>query len=185
MLAQRCTDAHIDAIDIDAEAAAQAAENFASSPWSERLHAHHCSLQEWRPEEKYHLIVSNPPYFQNSLKNPDKGRQTARHTDTLSFEELFRRSANLLAENGQLALILPAEAEAEVRGLAAAERLSLTRITRVYGKQFKPARRVLLCFVQFPVSNVQPPIIEDTLILENEIGGRSAAYQELCKEFYL
>ena len=75
MLAQRCTDAHIDAIDIDAEAAAQAAENFASSPWSERLHAHHCSLQEWRPEEKYHLIVSNPPYFQNSLKNPDKGRE--------------------------------------------------------------------------------------------------------------
>ena len=128
----------------------------------------------------YDLIVSNPPYFQNSLKNPDKGRQTARHTDTLSYAELIKHSARLLEEDGVLALILPAESEKEVRGLAAAERLSLTRVTRVYTKENKKPKRVLLAFVK-GMSGLE----EDTLVLEDEKGGRSAAYWELTKDFYL
>ena len=122
MLAQRFPDALIDAIDIDKAAVEQAAENFAASPWSDRLHAYCAKLQEWSivNSQLYSLIVSNPPYFQNSLKNPDKGRQTARHTDTLSFSELIHHSTRLLSENGILALILPAEAESEVCELAQA-----------------------------------------------------------------
>ena len=100
MLAQRFPDALIDAIDIDKAAVEQAAENFAASPWSDRLHAFHVRLQEWQSHSAPSLIVSNPPYFQNSLKNPDKGRQTARHTDTLSFCELIHHSTRLLSENG-------------------------------------------------------------------------------------
>ena len=185
MMAQKCPGAHIDAIDIDANAASQAAENFAASPWSELLHTHHCSLQEWQPEERYHLIVSNPPYFQNSLKNPDKGRQTARHTDGLSYEELIAHSARLLTDNGQLALILPADAETEVTHLAADYDLFPSRIAHVYSKETKPVRRVLLAFNR----NTDRPEYRHTeiskLVLEDEKGGRSAAYSELCKEFYL
>ena len=173
MLMQRCPEAKVEGIDIDEAAVEQAKENGVNA---------FCSrLQDWQGGP-YDLIVSNPPYFQNSLKNPDKGRQTARHTDTLSYEELIKHSAKLLAPDGQLALILPAEAEKEVRGLAAAEMLTLTHITRVFGKESKPAKRVLMSFQQSALS-CQP--IEDTLILENEIGGRSAAYQDLCKDFYL
>ena len=84
MMAQKYPNAQIDAIDIDEAAAEQAQENFQASPWSDRLHAYASRLQDWQPNEKYDVIVSNPPYFQNSLKNPDKARQTARHTDTLS-----------------------------------------------------------------------------------------------------
>ena len=187
MLAQRFPLAQIDAIDMDEAAVEQASNNFCSSPWTERLHAYHSPLQEWRmvngkcPNGKwYDLIVSNPPYFQNSLKNPDKGRQTARHTDTLSYAELIKHSARLLEEDGVLALILPAESEKEVRGLAAAERLSLTRVTRVYSKENKKPKRVLLAFGK-GVSGLE----EDTLVLEDEKGGRSAAYRELTKDFYL
>ena len=175
MLMQRCPEAEVEGIDIDAAAVEQAREN--------GVQAFCSSLQEW--QGTYDLIVSNPPYFQNSLKNPDKGRQTARHTDTLSYEELIRHSARLLNEEGRLALILPAEAEKEVRGLAAAARLSLTHITRVYSKESKPARRVLLCFAKFEILDCRLQILEDTLVLEDEKGGRSAAYSELCKEFYL
>lgn len=202
MLAQRFPDALIDAIDIDKAAVEQAAENFAASPWSDRLHAFHARLQEWQShsvpslegrvrEGFYSLIVSNPPYFQNSLKNPDKGRQTARHTDTLSFSELIHHSTRLLSENGILALILPAEAESEVCELAQAEGLSLTRITRVYSKESKPARRVLLAFEKSKSRNTDISTsrntapVEDTLVLEDEKGGRSAAYRELTKDFYL
>ena len=180
MLMQRCPKAEVEGIDIDEAAVEQARENGVKAFCS--------SLQEWQigkcENEKmckfYDLIVANPPYFQNSLKNPDKGRELARHTDSLSYEELIAHSVRLLADNGQLALILPAEAEAEIRALAKKNGLSPTRITRVFSKENKPARRVLLAF-----SRQYSAFREDTLVLEDEKGGRSAAYSELCKEFYL
>ncbi len=185
MLMQRCPQAEVEGIDIDAAAVEQARENgikaFCSrlQDWGKSIQHSEVSIQP------YDLIVSNPPYFQNSLKNPDKGRQTARHTDTLSYDELLAHSARLLSEHGQLALILPAEAEDEVRTLAARYLLYCSRATRVYSKASKPARRVLLCFEKLKIKNEKLKIIEDSLVLENETGGRSAAYSELCKEFYL
>lgn len=173
MLMQRCPEATVEGIDIDEAAVEQAKEN--------GVKAHCAKLQEWQGGP-YDLIVSNPPYFQNSLKNPDKGRELARHTDSLSYEELIAHSARLLTQDGQLALILPAEAETVIRALAAAQGLYLTHVTRVYSKESKPARRVLLAFSR-QQSAVSPK--EDTLVLEDEKGGRSAAYSELCKEFYL
>ena len=174
MLMQRCPETEVEGIDIDEAAVEQACENGVKA---------YCSpLQKW--QGSYDLIVSNPPYFQNSLKNPDKGREMARHTDTLSYAELIHHSARLLKEGGQLALILPAEAENEIRQLAATENLFITHVTRVYSKETKPVRRVLLAFSR---NNgiTEYRYTEDVLVLEDEKGGRSAAYSELCKEFYL
>ena len=181
MLAQRFPQAHIDAIDIDEPAVSQAADNFLSSPWSDRLHAYHARVQAWQ-HGPYGLIVSNPPYFRNSLKNPDKGREMARHTDTLSYDELLCHSARLLAEDGTLALILPAETEQEVTETATRYSLFLTHVTRVYSKVPKPAKRVLLAFSRH-LSAASP--LENTLVLEDAQGVRSAAYQEITKDFYL
>ena len=182
MLMQRCPEAEVEGIDIDEAAVEQAKEN--------GVKAYCSSLQEW--QGTYDLIVSNPPYFQNSLKNPDAGRMTARHTDTLSYTDLIHHCARLLKEDGQLALILPADAETEVRGLAATERLSLTHVTHVYSKVSKPVRRVLMAFRSLE-SGVKSQddslstfrITEDTLVLEDEKGGRSAAYSNLTRDFYL
>ena len=182
MLMQRCPEAEVEGIDIDEAAVVQAREN--------GVKAYCSSLQEWQNDKsqmtnhKYDLIVSNPPYFQNSLKNPDAGRMTARHTDTLSYKDLMHHCARLLKSDGQLALILPAEAEAEVRGLAAAEQLSLTHVTRVYSKEGKKAKRVLLSFSR-DTGIPEYRYTEDRLVLEDEKGGRSAAYSKLCQEFYL
>ena len=183
MLMQRCEGAEVDAIDIDEAAVEQAKEN--------GVRAYISSLQDWKgvtgdglPVTGYDLVVSNPPYFQNSLKNPDKGREMARHTDTLSYEDLVRHSARLLKQGGCLALILPAEAEAEIRQLAATEDLYLTHVTRVYSKEGKKPKRVLLAF-RFKILDLRFQVLEDSLILENETGGRSAAYSELTKDFYL
>ena len=188
MMMQRFPEAEIEAIDVDEAAVEQAREN--------GVNAYLSSLQEWHThtsssligrtgERLYHLIVSNPPYFQNSLKNPDVGRKTARHTDSLSYADLIRHSARLLVEEGQLALILPAESEQEITTLATSEGLALTRITRVYSKESKPARRILIQFEKSSMSNDQSPIEENTLVLEDDQGGRSAAYRELEKDFYL
>lgn len=185
MLAQRCTEAHIDAIDIDAEAAGQAKENFEQSAFSPRLTAYPSGLQDWPSSfvhrTSYDLIVSNPPYFSNSLKNPDLQRMTARHTDSLSYEELVAHSVRLLKAEGILALIVPADQEQHLIDLAQQHRMYCARATRVYSKENKPARRVLLAFQK----GVGIPAQASTLILEDETGGRSAAYSQLCQEFYL
>ena len=173
MLMQRCPEAEVEGIDIDKAAVEQARENGVTAFCS--------SLQNW--QGSYDLIVSNPPYFQNSLKNPDKSRQTARHTDTLRYDELIAHSARLLKENGQLALILPADAESEILQIAAQHALTCTRITRVYSKVSKPARRVLLAFEMSRSRDLE--MTTNTLVLEDEKGGRSAAYSKLCEEFYL
>ena len=176
MLMQRYPEAEVEGIDIDEAAVAQAKEN--------GVRAFQARLQDWKSDigNCYDLIVSNPPYFQNSLKNPDRGRELARHTDSLGYEELIAHSARLLKEEGQLALILPAEAEEEIRNLAAPYSLFPTHITRVYSKETKPARRVILAFSR---KNSIVGLIEDSLVLEDEKGGRSAAYSKLCEEFYL
>ena len=123
MLAQRITILGyslftIDSIDIDAKAVEQAIYNFEQSHWTKNLAAYQSSLQDWHSEKKYDLIVSNPPYFQNSLKNPDAQRATARHTDTLTYKELVIHTAHLLHDDGILALILPIEAKETIIEIA-------------------------------------------------------------------
>ena len=187
MLMQRFPEAEVEGIDIDEAAVEQARGN--------GVNAYLSSLQEWSmvhgtcPNGQYYdLVVSNPPYFQNSLKNPDKGRELARHTDSLSYEELLAHSERLLTMHGQLAIILPADAEQEICTLATRHSLCLTHVTRVYSKESKPPRRVLLQFEKSEsqdhgITESRP--LEDSLVLEDDKGGRSAAYQELAKDFYL
>ena len=179
MLAQRSEETEIDAIDIDAEAIGQAAENFAISPWAARLHARCVAFQEVK--ERYDLIVSNPPYFVDSLKNPDQQRQAARHTDTLSYEELVNHAAELLTENGTLALILPAEAEATILAQARAAGLFPTRLTHVYSKPGKPMKRILVAFQKGVEENCETT----DFYIESEHSPRSEQYAELTYDFYL
>lgn len=177
MMMQRYPKAEVEGIDIDEAAVEQAKEN--------GVRAFEARIQEWNPGYEYDLIVSNPPYFRNSLKNPDKGRELARHTDSLSYEDLAMHSARLLKEYGHLAIILPAEAEEEMREIAARYSLYCTRVTRVYSKESKPARRVMMEFEKSTCRDIDILTSEDTLILEDEKGGRSLQYQEIAKDFYL
>jgi tRNA1Val (adenine37-N6)-methyltransferase len=186
MLAQRLSNTgisfSIQAIDIDAGAVEQSLLNFAQSPWAEHLVSVRMALQEYQSTEKFDVIVSNPPYFQSSLKNPDQARATARHTDSLSYEELIRHAARLLAEHGTLALILPSEAEQEIIALAEEHSLYPTHITYVHSKPGKVAKRILIAFARS--ANSQLPIT-NTLYIESATSPRSKEYQELTNDFYL
>lgn len=193
MLAQRCPEAQIDAIDIDQASCEQAQANFCASPWAERLHVAQCALQQWpraesrEPKAKsqvYDLIVSNPPYFVDSLKAPDAARCAARHNDTLPFSELITKSTRLLKPNGILALIVPCEAEDELQSLAADAGLQCIQRCYVHPKPGRAAKRVMIAWTK---GNISAHIGGSTvyLTLEDEQGGRSQKYQELTREFYL
>ena len=169
-------------IDIDRDAVEQSRINFQQSPWADSLTSQACRLQDMPAEQAFDLIVSNPPYFQDSLKNPNAQRATARHTDTLSYAELIAHSARLLQEDGILALVLPIEAEQEILTLATDHGLHPTHITYVHSKPGKPAKRLLIALS--PISDSRRPMT-DTMYIESENAPRSDEYKELTKDFYL
>ena len=179
MLAQRSA-AWITAVDIDVECATQAAENFAASPWADRLDAVSVAVQRYDPVEKFDLIVSNPPYYVDSLLSPDEGRNTARHAGGLNYDLLFRRSARLLSEGGVVSIVIPSEVERAAEDAAWMQGLYPQRRTRVYTKAGKPARRVLVTY-----GRRLGPVAEDTLYIHQAGDDYSDDYRRLTGEFYL
>ena len=91
MAAQRFSGAQVVGIDIDSDCIEQANENVAASPWCDRISIIHSALQEFTSSEGFDAIVSNPPYFVDSLLSPDEKRSTARHANTLSFNDLTKK----------------------------------------------------------------------------------------------
>ncbi len=107
MMAQRSSLTTIDAVEIDSGSAEQATENISASKWSQRVNIHNIDILNFKSSFKYDSIVCNPPFFNDSLLSPDKGRTTARHTVSLSFEDLIKVAVELLAPTGSFSLILP------------------------------------------------------------------------------
>jgi tRNA1Val (adenine37-N6)-methyltransferase len=182
MMAQR-SNANIHAVEIDVESSIQATENFDICPWHQRLKAVNSSLQDYSLQSKiqYDLIVSNPPYFKNSLKSRERLRNTARHTDTLSYETLIESSIKLLTPNGRLAVILP-YVEGSLFIVEATKRgLFCIRKTNVKSIPNTPIIRLLMEFSQKPM-----PFNEDFLVIgTGKHEQYSEKYKELTKDFYL
>lgn len=180
-LAQRNREMKITAIDIDSDAAMQAQENISRSPWADRVEVICCDFRNYAPSERFNLIVSNPPYFVDALKCPDKQRNAARHTDTLSYDVLFFHAADLLCEHGIVSLIIPSEIEKTVREIAQNYHFYPVKCLRVVTKPGKPCRRVLLNFSLQQPDSCQ----EGTLCIEHEHHNYTPEYIALTKDFYL
>ena len=107
MLAQRCA-AEIVAIEPDPESFQQTCENVNLCRWNERIKVLNTDLQSYQVDsEKFDLIITNPPYFTDSLKNPDPRKSLARHNDSLTTDEILEGVSNLLEDNGLFQLIMP------------------------------------------------------------------------------
>lgn len=192
MLAQRNRSAKVVGIDIDSVAAAQAAENFRLSPWADRLTALHTSLQVYASADRlFDVIVSNPPFFNNSLLPPDAARSAARHTGTLSLQELVGCCIKLLADGGLFSVILPAWEEENMMRYANDNGLQLKRKMSVQGRANKPVKRILFGFAAKKGKNTTEQdeagqgVEEQCLVLEEGVNKRTDAYAQLTKDFYL
>ncbi len=181
MLAQRSS-AKITALEIEQNAASEARENAASSPWKDRIEVLHTSFQEFTQttSEQYDLIVSNPPFFSNAIKAASNERTLARHNDSLSFEDLILNSLGLLHENGSLAVITPADAFDILNDQARINRLFLKRLTRIHPKPSKMANRLLVQWTK----KEQDAEIKEINIYQND-GSFSEDFIELTRDFYL
>ena len=176
-------DVMIDAIDIDEPSATEAAENFKASPWSDHLHVHNLSLQEFAEtgSEKYDLIFSNPPYFEDSLTAPDERKSTARHTsDGLSYRDIFEFAAERLTGSGRVALVLPADQEAPLCRYARMCGLHLFRILRIRTVERKAPIRII---AEFSRERCQTP--SDGILTIMNKGKYTQEYLSLTHDFYL
>ena len=185
MLAQRTESqsSSIQAIDIDPESVAQAAENFEASEWAERLSVECVSLQDYsrRGGQKFDLIVSNPPFFVDSLKAPDVARNNSRHCDTLTHEELLKYSSEMLVDGGRLAVVLPSAEAKRMTDLSAVYGLVPSRLCIVKSTERKGEIRRLVEFVK--TSEWIKCQTEELCIHSGS--DYSEEYKELTKDFYL
>lgn len=180
MAAQRTSDAQITAIDIDEKAVGQAQENIQASPWKDRVEAKLQDICTYMEEGLFDSIVSNPPYFVDSLKCPDSQRTTARHTDTLDARRLLEKVKRLLTPDGRFSLIIPSDQTAELLRIAEEHQLYPSRLTQVITRPGLLPKRSLVEFRNTP-QNCR----EDELVIELERHVYSEDYIALTREFYL
>ena len=186
MAAQRAPNAWVTGVEIDPEAARDAMANVAASPFAhhtEIVLADVCRYAATAP--KADCLLSNPPYHEEDLLPPGMARATARHTSGggMGFEALLRAVCQLLEPNNphaRFSLILPTQALARFLPLAAVHGLYVTRRTDVVTRPGKPPKRTLLELRPHPA-----PMRHDELVLVGDDGGRSEAYANLCRDFYL
>ncbi|MES2762368.1 MAG: methyltransferase [Bacteroidota bacterium] len=182
MLAQK-TIAHIDAIDIDEHACLQATQNVQESRFPDRISVKHVSLQDYSKTANimYDLIVTNPPYFEQSLKSSDEQRSHARHADVLPFEELLDGVLKLLNEKGKFCLILPTLEAERFRALAEKKGLHLSKLLRVKSRVDKHTDKRHL--MQFEVKPTE--FSEKTIAIEEEVRHQyTDDYKDLTKDYY-
>ena len=187
MMAQRCPQARVTALDIDEGVARQALQNVAQSPFADRIEVLQKSVQEFdganetnrangtnRSNGTYDAIVSNPPFFIDSLNAPDRQRNIARHAEMLTYGQLMQAAWRLLADEGELSVVVPFDYRQRMEDEATFVGFFPSRVCAVRTSARKPAKRFLLAFRKHPC-----PCERTEMTLGDE------AYTLLTQEFYL
>jgi len=182
MSAQRCN-ADIVAIEPDYSSYEQACENVNNCKWKTRIRVINQDLQKFSTyiDQKFNLILTNPPYFRDSLKSPDPGRTAARHTDTLNSNELLNGVSILLSDRGTFQLIMPYTEGTLFIAEAGGFGLFCTRLIKI--KPF-PSGEIIRLIMKFERN--RKPVTESFLSLET--GTRHSyteEYKNVTRDFYL
>jgi len=205
MLAQRLSpitaDFQIHAIEIDTAAAQQAAANCQASPWGRQIDVLPLSLAQYQEKEqlyqqalqldkeavqqalplpKYDLIISNPPFYNATLKPEDEARAIARHKDALPVADIAQYAAQHLTQKGRLALIYPIAYDSEVMTATVLAGLHPVRLCDVLTKVGKPCKRRMAEF-----SPLAQPIVNEQLAIRDAKGIYTPEYLALTEAFYL
>jgi len=183
MLAQRFTDARIDAVEIDESAAITAENNFKGSPFADRLTLFPIGFKAFfvgHPDKKYDLIVSNPPFYINSLQSPGVKKNLAKHAGEGFFEGLILGVAEHLTENGTCWLVLPIDTAGMVKTLATQHLLHLQKVINIHSFESDVAHREILVF---GLKECSPEIIK--LTIYEAVNIYSAEYKKLLHPYFI
>ena len=180
MMAQRFPEAQVTAIDIDANACRQARENIQASPFFDRIRVIETKIQDFEGGGN-DTIVSNPPFFMDSLKNPDTARLTARHTDELSYRDLFTSVKRLLTETGEFSAIIPSD---YLERFISESCISGFFVSRRYGIRTVPKKAIKRYLLTFTKRQTERTDFQEVTLMDKD-GRRSEWYQNLTDNFYI
>lgn len=179
MLAQRSM-ADITGIELDELAARQAVENVSATAWKDRIKIIRGDFNQYHFEQKFDCIVSNPPFFKEDLRCPDNRRNMARHTDSLSFDELLKGVSNLLNSRGKFSVIIPTTAVNDFIDTSLIYGLYPKVILTVYPKLDKPSKRTILI-----LTDHKGDTSTTSLVVHRSDGSYSDDFREIMKDYYL
>ncbi len=185
MLAQRLAgdDSFSHAVEIDDDAYTQCVENFKTSPFAAKTYCFLDSIQNFAKtvENKYDVIVSNPPFFSGGTFSSTENKTAVRHTVKLPHGDLLHATKSLLNPNGKFCVVLPFIEGLRFIEVATSYGFYLTKRTDVLPKAEKSVERLLLQF-----ENTPKPLVQDKIILQNSVPDRiyTDQYKELTKDFY-
>ena len=175
MLAQKGN--RVLAIDIHSSSVEEAQQNFSNSVFSPLLIADEIDFFKLQAPVKFDRIVSNPPFFQNSLQAPDEVRNAARHALNDWVKRFWERAHKL---TGRVNVIIPVEVFDEWKRESELSNFFLVKKCEVFSRSDKPAIRFILEFYR-----IEQPLEETSLVLMNGDGTRTSEYSDFAKEFYL
>lgn len=180
MMAQRFPDAHIHAVEIDKAASVTAGQNFRNSAFSHRLSVQAIAIEDYVTDQQFDLILSNPPYFVNDLRNIEEKKGIARHAHPDFFTKLITKVDELLTPHGTFWFILPVkQAELLIR-IARPYGFSAKRVIQLHSDSSKPAFRWVVCLSR----QANHPFTEHFYIYASE-KVYTHAYKDLLKSFFL
>lgn len=184
MMAQRYGEATITGVDIDHEAAMQARDNVSRTPFANRISIVESPVQNLTADThgKFDAIVCNPPFFNDSLKNPDQQRAVARHADTLPYRQLFQTVAQLLTADGVFSAVIPSDCLSAFCTEAYMTNLTPSRRCAIRTTQRKQPKR---CLIEFRHASCPHEFTSEEQCLQDAFGNRSGWYQQLTSDFYI
>ena len=176
MMAQRYAEADVLAIDIDGGSVHQARDNVATSPYASRINVSQIMVQDMDASFAglFDAVVSNPPFFIDSLQATDRQRNVARHAETLTYADLMKAARKLLNDNGELSVIVPFDYRHRMDDEAVFHGFFPSRVCAVRTTPQKPVRRYLLAYKKRPCRCEQTALV---------IGDEQ--YELLTRDFYL
>ena len=176
MIAQRNLEAKILAIDINSEAVNISQANFSNSPFSDRIKSQLQDLKNFETEEKFDLIISNPPYFEINSSEKDI---LARQRLELNFSDLIKKSSQLLSENGLFSIIIPIDSEKEFNQICSNNNLFLQRKVIIKGIKTSEPKRLVL---EYSFTESETKV--ENFVIEKSPRVYSDEYLELTKDFH-
>ena len=179
MLAQK-TNATIDAVEIDKNAFEQASQNVNASPWNNQIKIFNADIKKWNPSFKYDLIISNPPFYENDLLPESEAKSVAKHSASLSLEELIAIAKKLLNEDGNFAILLPWHRTKVLENISAEQSFFIKEKKEVKQTPLHNYFRTMLI-----LRMTKTETIDSELIIKNNSSEYSEEFKDLLKDYYL
>ncbi|MCC6307902.1 MAG: methyltransferase [Chitinophagaceae bacterium] len=183
MYAQKNHESNIDAIEIDATAALQAKENAAATPWANKINIIAADVKHFQFTKKYHLIFSNPPFYENELSGADDKRNKAHHDEGLKLAEILQLIKNNMNNSGKFFLLLPYKRKEEIKNLLAQQKLAIEKLLFVRQSSSHGYFRIILQGCHLP--NAPKEVEFEEISIKSPNGSYTQEFTSLLKDYYL